>query len=57
MVAVVKLVITALRRISKLGRCGNFLLEWLRDAVNYVLTYVICFISIYGLSFSEGTER
>lgn len=51
---VVNLVITTLRRISKFGRCGNVLLHWLRGAVNYALTYAICFISIYGLSFSEG---
>ncbi|CAN0233684.1 unnamed protein product, partial [Scytosiphon promiscuus] len=56
-VAVVRLLITALRRITKLGWCGGFLLEWLRDAVSYALAYVICFVSIYGLSFSEAGQR
>ncbi|CAN0274661.1 unnamed protein product [Scytosiphon promiscuus] len=57
LVAVVRLLITALRRITKLGRCGGFLLEWLRDAVKEALAYVICFVSIYGLSFSEAGQR
>ncbi|CAM9256058.1 unnamed protein product, partial [Hapterophycus canaliculatus] len=56
-VSVVRLAVAALRRMSKLGRCGNFLLEWLRDAVHYALTYAICFISIYGLSLSEAGQR
>lgn len=51
---VVRLFIQAMRCLPRVCRCCNFLLELLRGVLDYVLTYVICFISIYGLSFSEG---
>lgn len=51
---VMQLFILAVRRLSKVGRWGAYLLEGLRDAVDYVLSYAVCFIGIYGLSFSEG---
>lgn len=55
--SVVQLFVLAVRRLAKIGRWGSFLLEWVRDVVDYVLTYAVCFIAIYGLSFSEGDRR
>lgn len=52
-----QLFVLAVRRLSKAGRWGNYLMEWVRDVVDYVMTYAICFIAIYGLSFSEGERR
>lgn len=49
-----QLFVRVVRRLSKLGRWGSYLMEWVRDVVDYVLTYAICFISIYGMTFSEG---
>jgi len=51
---VMTLVIKVVRRLSKAGRWSSYLVEWLRNSVEYVFSYAICFISIYGLSFSEG---
>eukprot|EP00903_Cladosiphon_okamuranus_P019553 g17984.t1 len=53
----VQLFVYAARRLSKAGRWGSYLMEWVRNIVDYVLTYAICFISIYGLSFSEAGQR
>lgn len=52
-----QLFVRVVRRLSKLGRWGSYLMEWVRDVVDYVLTYAICFISIYGMSFSEGESE
>lgn len=57
MCGVVRVAIATFRRIVRVGWCANFLLRWLRDAVNYAQTYTICFISAYGLSCSEGAGR
>lgn len=56
MTTVMTLVIKVVRRLSKAGRWSSYLLEWLRNCVEYVFSYAICFISIYGLSFSEGEQ-
>ena len=50
----VSLLTQTVRRLAKLGRCGSFVLGWLQGLADYVLAYSICFISIYGLSYSEG---
>lgn len=55
--SVVQLFVQAARRLSKVGRWGSYLMEWVRNIMDYVLTYAICFISIYGLSFSEVNLR
>lgn len=33
----------------------KLLSSWVQDTVDYVITYSICIVSIYGLTFSEGT--
>eukprot|EP00752_Nemacystus_decipiens_P017801 g15960.t1 len=55
--SVVQLFVMAVRRLSKVGRWGSYLLEWVRDVVDYALDYAICFISIYGLSFADAGHR
>ncbi|CAN0166641.1 unnamed protein product, partial [Ectocarpus fasciculatus] len=55
--AVVSLLTQTVRRLAKLGRCGSFVLGWLQGLADYVLAYSICFISIYGLSYSEANQR
>ncbi|CAM9643374.1 unnamed protein product [Pylaiella littoralis] len=53
----VRIFARAMRRLTRACRYCNFLLEWLQVALDYVLAYTICFISIYGLSFSEAGRR
>ncbi|CAM9494927.1 unnamed protein product [Ectocarpus sp. 4 AP-2014] len=53
----VRLLTRTVRRLAKVGRCGSFVLGWLQRLADYILAYSICFISIYGLSFSEAGQR
>lgn len=35
----------------------RFVLAYVQAAVDYAVAYTICFIGIYGLSFSEGNRH
>lgn len=53
---VVSLVCMIAQRVLRYVPCASTLLSWANKAANYVLTYTIAFIGIYGLNFNEGAS-
>lgn len=53
----VRLLRMTVRWSFRLRRLMSFVLAYVQVAVDYAVAYTICFIGIYGLSFSEGNRH